>query len=52
MGFKEKEKRQLLMPIVYDQLNIQDAYRIDLLVEKQLVEIKLWKDLPRSISSS
>ncbi len=29
------------MPIVYDQLNIQDAYRMDLLAEKQLViEIK------------
>ncbi len=34
-------ERQLTMPIVYDQLNIQDAYRIDLLAEKQLViEIK------------
>ena len=34
-------ERQLLMPISYDQLKIQDAYRIDLLVEKQLViEIK------------
>jgi GxxExxY protein len=34
-------ERQLLMPIVYDQLNIQDAYRMDLLAEKQLViEIK------------
>ena len=34
-------ERQLLMPIVYDQLNIHDAYRMDLLAEKQLViEIK------------
>ena len=34
-------ERQLLMPLVYDQLNVQDAYRMDLLAEKQLIiEIK------------
>jgi GxxExxY protein len=34
-------ERQILMPIIYDQLHIEDAYRLDLLAEKQLViEIK------------
>jgi GxxExxY protein len=40
-------ERQLLMPIAYDRLNIPDAYRIDLLVEKQLVvEIKALGSCP------
>jgi len=34
-------ERQLLMPIAYGELLINDAYRVDLLVEKKLiVEIK------------
>jgi len=34
-------ERQLLMPIAYEELLINDAYRVDLLVEKKLiVEIK------------
>jgi GxxExxY protein len=34
-------ERQILMPIKYEQLLIEDAYRIDLIVEKMLViEIK------------
>jgi GxxExxY protein len=34
-------ERQILMPIIYEKLQIEDAYRLDLLVEKQLViEIK------------
>ena len=34
-------ERHVLMPIIYEQLHVEDAYRLDLLVEKQLVvEIK------------
>jgi GxxExxY protein len=34
-------ERQLLMPISYEELVINDAYRVDLLVEKKLIiEIK------------
>lgn len=34
-------ERQVLMPIAYEQLVVDDAYRIDLLVNKQLIiEIK------------
>jgi len=34
-------ERQLLMPIRYEDLEIRDAYRVDLLVERKLViEIK------------
>jgi GxxExxY protein len=34
-------ERQVLMPIIYEQLHVEDAYRLDLLVEKKLiVEIK------------
>jgi len=34
-------ERQILMPIIYEQLHVEDAYRLDLLVEKKLiVEIK------------
>jgi GxxExxY protein len=34
-------ERQILMPVIYEQLHVEDAYRLDLLVEKKLiVEIK------------
>ena len=36
-----RAERQLLMPISYEELLINDAYRVDLLVEKKLIiEIK------------
>jgi GxxExxY protein len=36
-----RPQRQLLLPIQYENLYIEDAYRIDLLIEKRLViEIK------------
>ena len=34
-------KRQVLMPIVYEELNIPDAYKVDLVIEEKLIlEIK------------
>ena len=40
-------KRQLLLPIDYDELHIKDAYKIDLLVEEKLiVELKSKHPLP------
>ena len=40
-------KRQLLLPIDYDELHIKDAYKIDLLVEEKLiVELKSQNPLP------
>ena len=34
-------QRQILMPIIYERLNIPDAYKLDLLIEERLVlEIK------------
>src|SRR3974390_3494916 len=39
-------ERQITMPIVYDTLHIRDAYRIDLLVERNIVvEIKCVKHI-------
>ncbi len=36
-----KVERQLMMPIAYEDLQINDAYKLDLLVERQVViEIK------------
>ncbi len=41
-----KAERQLLMPIVYEELYIKDAYKLDLLVvDKIIVEIKCAYDL-------
>ncbi len=40
-------KRQVLLPIQYDELYIQDAYKIDLLIENKLVtELKSVHPLP------
>lgn len=40
-------KRQLLLPIEYDELHIKDAYKIDLLIEDMLiVELKSKHPLP------
>ena len=40
-------KRQALLPIQYDELYIQDAYKIDLLIENKLiVELKSVHPLP------
>ena len=40
-------KRQLLLPIQYDELCVQDAYKIDLLIENKLVtELKSVYPLP------
>ena len=40
-------KRQLLLPIEYDELHIKDAYKIDLLIENMLiVELKSKHPLP------
>jgi GxxExxY protein len=40
-------KRQLLLPIQYDDLLVQDAYKIDLLIENKLVtELKSVYPLP------
>ena len=40
-------KRQLLLPIEYEELHIKDAYKIDLLVEEKLiVELKSKHPLP------
>jgi len=40
-------KRQLLLPIDYDELHIKDAYKIDLLIEDKLVvELKSKHPLP------
>jgi len=40
-------KRQLLLPIQYDDLLVQDAYKIDLLIENKLVtELKSAYPLP------
>ena len=40
-------KRQLLLPIQYDELYFQDAYKIDLLIENKLiVELKSVHPLP------
>ena len=40
-------KRQLLLPIQYDELFVQDAYKIDLLIENKLVtELKSVHPLP------
>ena len=45
LGFKVK--RQFLLPILYDELYIKDAYKIDLLVEDKLVlELKSLFPLP------
>jgi GxxExxY protein len=40
-------KRQLLLPIDYEELHIKDAYKIDLLIEdKLIVELKSKHPLP------
>ncbi|HZI52531.1 MAG TPA: GxxExxY protein, partial [Chitinophagaceae bacterium] len=40
-------KRQLLLPIQYDELYVKDAYKIDLLIEDKLVtELKSLHPLP------
>ena len=40
-------KRQLLLPIAYEDLHIKDAYKIDLLIENKLiVELKSKSPLP------
>ena len=40
-------KRQLLLPIQYDELLVQDAYKVDLLIENKLVtELKSVHPLP------
>lgn len=40
-------KRQLLFPIIYEELYIENAYKLDLLVEKSLVlELKALHPLP------
>jgi GxxExxY protein len=40
-------KRQLLLPVEYEELYIKDAYKIDLLVENRLVlELKSVHPLP------
>ena len=45
MGFKVE--RQILLPIVYDELKIENAYKLDLLVEDMLVlELKTLHPLP------
>lgn len=45
LGFKVE--RQLLLPIVYEDLKIDDAYKLDLLVEDMLViELKTAYPLP------
>jgi GxxExxY protein len=42
-----KVERQLLLPLVYDELNIKRAYKLDLLVEDMLVlELKCLYPLP------
>ena len=42
-----KVQRQLLLPIEYDELNLQNAYKLDLLVDDQLVlELKSLYPLP------
>lgn len=39
LGFQVK--RQLLLPVVYDELHIKDAYKLDLLIEdKLIIELK------------
>ena len=45
LGFKVE--RQVLLPIVYDDLKIENAYKLDLLVEDMLVlELKTLHPLP------
>ena len=45
LGFEVK--RQLLLPIQYDELYVKDAYKIDLLIEDKLVtELKSLHPLP------
>lgn len=45
LGFKVE--RQILLPIVYDDLKIDNAYKLDLLVEDMLVlELKTLHPLP------
>ena len=45
MGFKVQ--RQLLLPIEYDELHIENAYKLDMLVEDMLVlELKTVYPLP------
>ena len=45
LGFEVK--RQLLLPIQYDELYIKDAYKVDLLIEDKLVtELKSLHPLP------
>ena len=40
-------KRQLLLPIDYDELHIERAYKLDLLVEEKLIlELKALHPLP------
>jgi GxxExxY protein len=42
-----KVQRQLLLPIEYEELNIENAYKLDLLVEDKLVlELKTVYPLP------
>ena len=42
-----KVQRQLLLPIQYEELNIENAYKLDLLVEDKLVlELKTVFPLP------
>ena len=42
-----KVQRQLLLPIQYEELNIENAYKLDLLVEDKLVrELKTLYPLP------
>jgi GxxExxY protein len=45
LGFEVK--RQLLLPIQYDELYVKDAYKVDLLIEDKLVtELKSISPLP------
>ena len=45
LGFEVK--RQLLLPIQYDELYVKDAYKVDLLIEDKLVtELKSLHPLP------
>lgn len=45
LGFKVE--RQILLPIVYEELKIENAYKLDLLVEDMLViELKSLSPLP------
>jgi GxxExxY protein len=45
-------QRQLYLPVQYEELNIEDAYRLDLLVENMLIlELKTLCPLPSVYSN-